>query len=194
MAKKVGIGVVGIGGWASTVHLPAYQNHPCARLVGVYDVDGASAEQAARRFGAEAAFSDYGAMLARDDIEAIDIITPNVTHVSLALAAIAAGKHVICEKPMAMNADEAQQMADAAAKASLKTAINFTWRNPRQRCISGTSSSRARWAKSITYLAFTALAGAETSNDPSSGGCRRNSRGQGFWVILARISSIWWSG
>lgn len=130
MEKKVGIGVVGTGGWASTVHLPAYQAHPRARLVGVYDVNIASAEQAAQRFGVETVFSDYSAMLARNDIDAIDIITPNVTHVALALAALAAGKHVICEKPMAMNVVEAQQMADAARKANRKTAINFTWRNP----------------------------------------------------------------
>ena len=66
----------------------------------------------------------------RSDIDAIDIITPNVFHAPLALAAIAAGKHVMCEKPMAMNVDEAQQMADAARAANLKTAVNFTWRNP----------------------------------------------------------------
>ncbi|MEZ4863915.1 MAG: Gfo/Idh/MocA family oxidoreductase [Caldilineaceae bacterium] len=130
MATEVGIGVVGSGLWASTVHLPAYQAHPRARLVGIYDVDRAGAARAAKQFGIEAVFSDYHALLARADIDAIDIITPNVTHVALTLAAIAAGKHVICEKPMAMNGAEAQQMADAAAKANCKTAINFTWRNP----------------------------------------------------------------
>lgn len=130
MANEVGIGVIGTGLWSSTVHLPAYQAHPCARLVGVYDVDRAGAERAARDFSIESVFSTYNEMLACADIDAIDIITPNVTHVSLALAAIAAGKHVFCEKPMAMNADEAQQMADAARKANVKTAINFTWRNP----------------------------------------------------------------
>jgi len=114
MVNQVGIGVVGTGGWARDVHLPAYQDHPRACLVGVYDVDGESAERAAQLFGAEAVFSDYEAMLDRDDIDVIDIITPNVTHVSLALAAIAAGK----------------QMVEAARKANLKTAINFTWRNP----------------------------------------------------------------
>ena len=130
MTNEVGIGIVGTGLWASSVHLPAYQAHPHARLVGVYDVDQESAERAAKDFGIESVFSTYEEMLACDDIDAVDIITPNVTHLSLALAAIAAGKHVFCEKPMAMNADEAQQMADAAAEANLKTAINFTWRNP----------------------------------------------------------------
>lgn len=130
MTEKVGVGVVGTGGWASNVHLPAYQGHPRARLVGVYDVNRASAEQAAARFGIEAIYADYSALLANEEIDAIDIITPNVTHVDLALGALAAGKHVICEKPMAMNADEARRMAAAAAKANRKTAINFTWRNP----------------------------------------------------------------
>lgn len=130
MVNEVGVGVVGTGGWASDVHLPTYQAHPRARLVGVYDPDEERAARAAKRFGAESVFSDYEAMLDRDDIDAIDIITPNVSHASLALAAIAAGKHVICEKPMAMNVDEAQQMVDAARKANLKTAVNFTWRNP----------------------------------------------------------------
>ena len=130
MAKTVGIGVIGTGLWASTVHLPAYHAHPHARLVGVYDVDPAGAARAAEAFGIEAVFTDYEAMLACEEIDAIDIIAPNVTHAPLALKAIAAGKHVFCEKPMAMNADEAQQMADAARRAQVKTGINFTWRNP----------------------------------------------------------------
>ena len=130
MIKEVGIGVVGTGLWASTVHLPAYQAHPDARLVGVYDVNVEGAERAAREFGIESVFTEYEKMLSQDDIDAIDIISPNVTHVSLALAAIAAGKHVFCEKPMAMNMEETQQMADAAREANVKTAINFTWRNP----------------------------------------------------------------
>lgn len=130
MVNEVGIGVVGTGLWSSTVHLPAYEAHPKARLVGVYDIDPLGAERAAQAFGIEHVFSDYDAMLACGDIHAIDIISPNVTHAPLALAAIAAGKHVFCEKPMAMNADEARQMASAARKANVKTGINFTWRNP----------------------------------------------------------------
>lgn len=128
--SKVGIGVIGSGLWASTVHLPAYHAHPSARLVGIYDVDRNGAERAAQQFGIETIFAEYADLLACDEIDAVDIITPNVTHAPLALAAIAAGKHVFCEKPMAMNADEAQQMADVAVQANVKTAINFTWRNP----------------------------------------------------------------
>lgn len=130
MTNEVGIGVIGSGLWASTVHLPAYHAHPNARLVGIYDVDRAGAERAANQFGIDSVFTAYADLLACDAIDAVDIITPNVMHAPLALAAIAAGKHVFCEKPMAMNVDEARQMADAAAKANVKTAINFTWRNP----------------------------------------------------------------
>ena len=129
MVKEVGIGVVGTGMWANNVHLAAYQEHPQARLIAVYDVDRESAERAAERFGAESVCDELEELLGRDDIDAVDIITPNVTHAPLVLAALAAGKHVMCEKPMAMNADEARQMAEAAAEAKVKTAVNFTWRN-----------------------------------------------------------------
>lgn len=127
--SEVGIGVVGTGMWANNVHLAAYQEHPKASLVSVYDVNREAAERTAKRFGAESVAGSYEELLARDDIDVIDVITPNVTHAPLVLAAIEAGKHVMCEKPMAMNAGEALRMTEAADKAGVKTGVNFTWRN-----------------------------------------------------------------
>lgn len=129
MTSDIRIGVIGTGMWANNVHLAALVAHPKATVVGVCDVNPDNARGTARRFGIETATSDAAELIQRDDIDAIDIVTPNVTHAPLALAAAAAGKHVFCEKPMAMNAEEARQMVSAAEDAGVRTGINFTWRN-----------------------------------------------------------------
>ncbi|XOV86482.1 MAG: Gfo/Idh/MocA family protein [Pseudomonadota bacterium] len=135
----VRVGVVGTGKWANNVHLAAYQDHPLAQVVGVCDISLKRAQQAAARFGAEFATIDYGELIARDDVDAIDVITPNVNHAEVVLAAIGAGKHVMCEKPMAMNVAEAREMFEAATAANIKAGVNFTWRN----------AGAARYAKHI---------------------------------------------
>ena len=126
--KPVRFGVVGTGGWANFVHLATYQAHPKAQIACVCDVDERSAERAAANFGAESVATDYRSMMERDDIDAVSIVTPNVYHADMTLAALAAGKHVMCEKPMAMTYDEAKEMADAASAAGVKTGINFSYR------------------------------------------------------------------
>ena len=126
--KPVRFGVVGTGGWANFVHLATYQAHPKAQIACVCDVDERSAERAAANFGAESVATDYRSMMERDDIDAVSIVTPNVYHADMTLAALAAGKHVMCEKPMAMTYDEAKAMADAASAAGVKTGINFSYR------------------------------------------------------------------
>ncbi len=126
--KTVRFGVVGTGMWANFVHLATYQAHPQAEIACVCDVDAGSAERAAARFGAESTETDYEAMMVRDDIDAVSIITPNVFHARMTLAALRAGKNVMCEKPMAMSYAEAQGMVEAADRAGVKTGINFSYR------------------------------------------------------------------
>ncbi len=124
----VRVGMIGTGNWANAGHLHVYQKHPRAKLIGVCDVVSEKAQRAAEKFGAGFATTDYSALLARDDIDAVDIATPNVMHAPIALAALGAGKHIICEKPMAMNYREAWAMAQAVRGAGVKTAINFVYR------------------------------------------------------------------
>ncbi len=126
--SEVNVGVVGTGGFANQVHMTGYQQHPRANIAGVCDINLDAAKQAAETFGAGFITDDYNELVTRDDIDAIDIVTPNVLHAPVALAAIKAGKHVISEKPLAMSYAEAQEMGKAADAASTLTGVNFTYR------------------------------------------------------------------
>ncbi len=86
---------------------------------------------AAEKWGWHEAATDWREVIARDDIDVVDIVTPGDTHAEIALAALAAGKHVLCEKPLANSVAEAQAMADAAADAAasgVRSMVGFTYR------------------------------------------------------------------
>ena len=80
------------------------------------------------QFGWQTKETDYNMLVARDDIDLIDICTSNVTHMPIAVAAAKAGKHIICEKPIAMDADEARKMLDAAEEADIRHMVAFNYR------------------------------------------------------------------
>jgi predicted dehydrogenase len=100
--------------------------------------DAERVEAARRRFGFEEASTDLEAVLARDDIELVDVATPNDTHAPIALAALAAGKHVLCEKPLAMSLREAKAMAALAEKRGASVGL---WHNYR-RCPAASLAQR----------------------------------------------------
>jgi predicted dehydrogenase len=115
MSGTLRIGVVGAGNIFTSVHQPAWTNHPEAEIVAVCDINEARAKAVAESIGIDAVYTDYKELLKRDDIDVIDICTPNLYHSEVAIAALQAGKHVFCEKPDAVSPAEAQKMADAAA-------------------------------------------------------------------------------
>ncbi|MFV0285297.1 MAG: Gfo/Idh/MocA family protein, partial [Demequina sp.] len=85
----------------------------------------------ADQWGWESASEDFAAVIARDDIDVVDIVTPGDLHCEMAIAALEAGKHVLCEKPLANTVDEARRMADAAAAAAARgvfAMVGFTYR------------------------------------------------------------------
>jgi len=93
--------------------------------------DGAAARAAARRFGWRHAETDWHALVERDDVQLVDICTPGDTHAEIAIAALDAGKHVLCEKPLANTLAEAGAMADAAARAAqngVRAMVGFNYR------------------------------------------------------------------
>lgn len=112
--KELGIGIIGAGGIAQSCHMPAYASmpHKC-RLVAVADLNPEVARQAATKFGIDKVFADYHDLLALPDIDAVTIATPNAFHMQPTIDALNAGKHVLCEKPMAMNAQECRRMLEA---------------------------------------------------------------------------------
>lgn len=111
--KTINIGIIGAG-FARTTQIPGFQNCAHAKIVAIASKHHEHAKAVAREFGIENVEQDWRALVARDDIDLVSIVTPVVTHYEMALAALDAGKSVLCEKPMAMNAEEARSMAERA--------------------------------------------------------------------------------
>src|SRR5437660_4954419 len=126
--KKIGIAIIGCGGITLQNHLPGLALCPEAKLVALCDSDAETLQKAGRQTGINVTATQYEEILKREEVEAVIIATPNFAHAPIALAAIAAGKHVLCEKPLAMSYAEAKQMADAADRAGVRHMTAFTYR------------------------------------------------------------------
>jgi len=113
MKETVGIGIIGTG-FARKVQIPAFKSCEGAEVVSVASASTENAKATAEEYGIEHFTTDWRETIARDDVDLICITTPPKFHHEMTLAAIENGKHVLCEKPMAMNADEAREMTDAA--------------------------------------------------------------------------------
>src|SRR5215472_4368980 len=114
----VRVGVIGAGAWARAAHLPGYRRDPRCRVVAVADTAIDRAREAAREFNIPTATGDAGELLRRD---VIDVCTPSHTHFELASSALEAGKHVLCEKPVAYYYRDTKRAADLARSKGLKT-------------------------------------------------------------------------
>jgi len=132
MTQRVKLGLIGCGGIARSAHLPAMATLlDRVELVCTADVDAAAAQAAAAPWGA-AHSTDYRAVLARKDIGAVVIATPEYLHCEQVEAAAAAGKHILCEKPMAQSVAEADRMIAAAARAGVHLLIGHSRRFTRR--------------------------------------------------------------
>jgi predicted dehydrogenase len=120
MSRPLRFGVIGCGGAAWIGHLPWIWEHPEAEVSAVCDPVLARAREAQTRYGAGAAIEDYRDLLSRGDIDAVSICTPPSSHCEIAVAAAAAGKHVLLEKPMARNVEECEEIIGAAARAGVR--------------------------------------------------------------------------
>jgi len=122
------VGVLGAGAWARGAHLPGYRRDPRCKVVAIADVEIDRARDAAREFEVATATADPNELLRRDDIDLIDVCTPSHTHFELAWAALEAGKHVLCEKPVAYDYRDTLRAADLARRKGLKTKVGLTFR------------------------------------------------------------------
>src|SRR5665647_94290 len=120
------VGFIG-GGFIAGVHSRAARSAG-AVLVGVASVSPEDAQRAATDFGCETAYASAEELFADDSIDVVHICTPNVTHASLTMAALEAGKHVICEKPLATSVEDAQDLARGATAAGATAAVPFVYR------------------------------------------------------------------
>lgn len=126
--RRVRVGVLGAGRWAQMAHLPGWARDSRAELVAVCDVDPALAAEAAETFAIPDVATEYRDIVQRADIDVIDVCTPSHTHFELAMAALEAGKHVLCEKPVAFDFRDTLRAADLARAKGLKTKLGFTFR------------------------------------------------------------------
>jgi predicted dehydrogenase len=136
--QRIGIGLIG-SGFMGRSHAIAFRNAAgifgdlaaVAVLEMLADIDAATAARAAASFGFARSTGDWHALIADPAVHLVDITTPNAFHKPMALAAIAAGKHVYCEKPLAATAADALEMAEAAERAGVQTFSGFNYlKNP----------------------------------------------------------------
>ena len=125
--SKLRIGIIGAGRFAE-VHMQAFAKIPEAEVVAFMRRSEPALREMQDEWSVAKGFTDHRKMLDDPDIDAIDIVTPTDFHRQYALDAIAAGKHVLCEKPLALTASECQEMLDAATQAGVVHATNFNQR------------------------------------------------------------------
>lgn len=120
-------GIIGCGGIANGKHMPALKNLENVRMVAFCDIVAEKAEKARAEYGTPdaKAYTDYKELLADPSIDVVHVCTPNRSHSFITVDALEAGKHVMCEKPMAINAEEAKKMLDAAKRTGRKLSIGY---------------------------------------------------------------------
>jgi predicted dehydrogenase len=128
VSATVRVGVLGAGAWARHAHLPGYQRDSRCEVVAIADPQLDRARDAARTFDIPVATDNARELFDRGDIDAIDVCTPSATHFELAWAALEAGKHVLCEKPVAYDFRDTIRARDLARRKGLKTKVGLTFR------------------------------------------------------------------
>ena len=130
MARTVKVGIIGCGGIGQNKHMPSLHKLPNVQLVAFCDLVEERAQMCKEKFGTPDALvcTDYKELLAVEDIEVVHVLTPNREHAQITVDALYAGKHVMCEKPMAKTAEGAKQMCEAAKATGKKLAIGYQHR------------------------------------------------------------------
>jgi predicted dehydrogenase len=130
LARTIGIGIIGSGGIAQGAHMPGYKalENEGVKMVGCADANADTARKAAEAFGVPHVFTDYKKLLEMDEVDAVSVCTPNFLHMQPTIDALEAGKHVLVEKPLAMNATEGKAMVDAAKRTGKKLQVGLMTR------------------------------------------------------------------
>ncbi len=130
-SDMVRIGIIGCGGIANGKHMPALKKLKNVEMVAFCDIIEKKAEAAKEKYGTPDAYvcSDYRELLEDKTIDVVHVLTPNRSHSFITVDALEAGKHVMCEKPMAINSIEAKKMLDAAARTGKKLSIGYQSRH-----------------------------------------------------------------
>lgn len=127
MKEKVKIGIIGVGS-ISHSHIRAYQQNPNVELYAFCDINEKQLREMGKTYGIERLYTDMNDMLALSELDAVSVCTWNSAHAPCAIAALEAGKHVLCEKPMATSVEEALAMKAAAEKSGKLLMLGFVRR------------------------------------------------------------------
>ncbi len=125
--REIRVGIIGCGGIANKKHMPALKKVDGVRLVAFCDIKRERAEAALDKFGdaGAVAYTDYKELLRDESIEVVHVCTPNRSHSTITVDALEAGKHVMCEKPMAINSAEAKKMLEARDRTGKLLSIGY---------------------------------------------------------------------
>ncbi len=125
--KKLRVGIIGCGGIANQKHMPSLKKLDVCEMVAFCDIIIERAEEAAKEYGVEGArvYEDYRELLLDETIDVVHVCTPNRAHSFITVDALESGKHVMCEKPMAINSAEALKMLEAARRTGKKLTIGY---------------------------------------------------------------------
>jgi predicted dehydrogenase len=127
MAELMKVGMVGTSWWADLVLLPLFSSHERASVSAICSRTRDRAEELAAKFTVPQVFTDYREMITHGDLNAIVVATPDDLHYEIVMAALDAGLHVFCEKPIALNAQHAKAMLQKAEAAHLKHMVMYSW-------------------------------------------------------------------
>lgn len=128
VVPPVRIAIIGTGGMAKT-HAMKFKEVPGAQLVAAVDVSRERALAFAETHGIPAVFTSIDELLAGAEVDAVSIVTPDIFHAPMSIQCLRAGKHVLCEKPLALTHEDAEQMVQAAKQAGKVNLVNFSYRD-----------------------------------------------------------------
>ena len=131
MEKKIKIGIIGCGGIANGKHMPSLSKLDDVEMVAFCDIIPEKAEAAKAQYGTPDAkvYTDYRELLEDKEIDVVHVCTPNRSHAPISIDSLHAGKHVMCEKPMAKTAEDARKMVEAAKETGKKLTIGYQHRH-----------------------------------------------------------------
>ncbi|HHF09302.1 MAG TPA: Gfo/Idh/MocA family oxidoreductase, partial [Candidatus Atribacteria bacterium] len=127
MSRTLKLGIIGTG-FIGPAHVEAARRTALAEVVAVADVNDELAQKKAQELAIAKWYGDYRELLKNDEVEVVHICTPNFLHYTMSKEALLAGKHVVCEKPLAMNRKEAEELVELADKRNLVNAVHFNIR------------------------------------------------------------------
>ena len=165
---SIKVGIIGCGKIAQVRHIPEYAANPYAEVYGFYDINVARAEELAKKYGGKA-YASYEELLADPEIEAVSVCAANHAHAEISIAALKAGKHVLCEKPMAVTLAECEAMVAAAEEAGKYLMIGQNQRLAKAHAKAKELIKQGAIGKVLTFRTIFGHGGPETwSIDPGS--------------------------